>query len=217
MKRRAGRPLRMALERGGDQLRLHRLLQPRVARQAEHVVHAIGLAPGHQGLAGEAGIAAQQDARPRPAAADAADDPRDLLHRAGRAVDVRAPQLRRQQVTAAEDVERQVAVAVVIAVEEPAFLLAVQRIVRGIQVEDDLPRRLGVRLQEQIDEQRLDRRRVMADLVVARRLRPAQLQPVQRDLAGHRRAVGTRGASSLPASTAITGSWRSSSWSFRSS
>ena len=29
----------------------------------------------------------------------------------------------------------------------------------------------------------------MADLVIARRLRPAQLQPVERRLAGHRRAV----------------------------
>ena len=48
---------------------------------------------------------------------------------------------------------------------------------------------LPMRLQEQIDEQRLDRRRVVADLVIARRLRPAQLQPVQRALAGQRRAV----------------------------
>ena len=47
--------------------------------------------------------------------------------------------------------------------------------------------------QEQIDEQRLDRRRVMTDLMVARCLRPAQLQPVQRALAGDRRAVGTAG------------------------
>ena len=44
-------------------------------------------------------------------------------------------------------------------------------------------------LQEQIDEQPLDRGRVMADLVVARRLRPAQFQPVQRRLARQRRAI----------------------------
>ena len=49
-----------------------------------------------------------------------------------------AAQLGRQQVPAAEDVERQVAVAIIIAMEEPAFLLAVQRIVGGIQIEDDL-------------------------------------------------------------------------------
>ena len=107
----------------------------------------------------------------------------------GAGVDVGAAQLGRQQVPAAEHVERQVAVAVVIAVEEAAFLMPVQRIVGGVEIEDDLLRRSLVRLQEQIDEQRLDRRRVMADLVIARRLGSAQLQPVQRPLAGHRRAV----------------------------
>ena len=46
-----------------------------------------------------------------------------------------------------------------------------------------------VRVQEQIDEQPLDRRRIVAHLVIARRARPAQFQPVQRRLAGQRRAV----------------------------
>ena len=53
--------------------------------------------------------------------------------------------------------------------------------------------RLGVRLQEQIDEQRLDRRRIVADPVIARCLGPAQFQPVQRRLAGHRRTVAAPG------------------------
>ena len=51
------------------------------------------------------------------------------------------PQLRRQQVTAAEHVQRQIAVAVVIAVEEPPFLMPVQRIVGGVEIKNDLPRR----------------------------------------------------------------------------
>ena len=73
--------------------------------------------------------------------------------------------------------------------EEPAFLLPVQRIVRGIQIEDDLLWRAPMCLQEKIDEQRLDRRRIVADLVIPRRLRPAQFQPVQRRLPRQRRAV----------------------------
>ena len=88
-----------------------------------------------------------------------ADDPRHLLHRPGRRVDVGTAQLGRQQMPAAEDVERQIAVAVVIAVEEAPFLMAVQRVVGGVEIEDDLLRRAAVRLQKQIDEQRLDRRR----------------------------------------------------------
>ena len=135
---------------------------------------------------------------------------------AGAGVDVGPAQLGRQQMPAAEDVERQIAVAVVVAVEEAAFLMPVQRIVGGVEIEDDLRRRRGMRVEEEIDEQRLDRRRIVADLVIARRLRPAQLQPVERRFAGQRRTVRRR-AASLPASTAITGSWRSSSWSIRSS
>jgi hypothetical protein len=47
-----------------------------------------------------------------------------------------------------------------------------------------------MRLDEQIDEQPLDRRPVMADLVIARRrLRRRVLQPVQRALPGQRLAV----------------------------
>ena len=41
-------------------------------------------------------------------------------------------------------------------------------------------------VEKQIDKQPFDRRRVMADLVIARRLRPAQLQPVERRFAGQR-------------------------------
>ncbi len=46
--------------------------------------------------------------------------------------------------------------------EEPAFLLAVQRIVGGIEIKDDLLRRLAVGLQEQIDRQGFDRLRSSA-------------------------------------------------------
>ncbi len=92
---------------------------------------------------------------------------------------------------AAEHVERQVAVAVVVTVEEPPLLLAVQRIIGRIEVENDLPRCALMRLHKQVDQKILDGHRIVADLVVARRLQLAQLQPVQRRLAGNRRAILT--------------------------
>jgi hypothetical protein len=46
-----------------------------------------------------------------------------------------------------------------------------------------------MRLQEQLDQQIPDRHRIVADLVVARRFEPAQLQPVERRFAGDRRAI----------------------------
>ena len=73
--------------------------------------------------------------------------------------------------------------------EEAAFLTAVQRIIGGVEIEDDLFRRLFMRLNEQIHQQLFDGRRIMSNLVIARRLRPAQLQTVERRLAGHRRTI----------------------------
>ena len=52
---------------------------------------------------------------------------------------------------AAEDVERQIAEAVVIAVEEPPLLMAMQRIVSGVEIERDLRRRFAMGVEEQID------------------------------------------------------------------
>lgn len=77
--------------------------------------------------------------------------------------------------------------------EEAPFLVAVQRVVGGVEIEGDLLGRRGVRLHEEVDEQRLDGRPVVAYSVIARWLGPAQLQPVQRRLAGHRRAVPSFG------------------------
>ncbi len=119
-----------------------------------------------------------------------ADDPRATSSTAPAAASMLARRsLADQQVPAAEHVERQIAVAVVVAVEEAPLLVAVQRIVGGIEIEDDLLGRPRVRLQEQVDEQRSRSPPVVADLVIARRRKLAQLQPVERRLAGHRRAV----------------------------
>jgi len=89
-----------ALDRRFGQLAGDLGLQSHVARQAEQVIDAMGLAPCHQGLAGEAGIGAQYNAHVGPAAADLADDPLDLLARTGRGVDVGRPQLGRQEMAA---------------------------------------------------------------------------------------------------------------------
>src|SRR5206468_6894118 len=89
-----------------------------VAGEPEQVIHAVLLTPRHQRLARKATVGSQQDARKRPAGADLPDDPRNLLDAARTGVDVGGAQPGRQQVPAAEHVQRQIAVAVVIAVEE---------------------------------------------------------------------------------------------------
>src|SRR4051794_23285095 len=126
---------RLAAGLGQDLRLLHLGLDLRaealIARQTEDVVDPVGLRPHHQVLAAEAAVTTQQNADPRPAGADAADEADQFLHRARSGIDVGPAQLRRQQMAATEDVQRQIAVAVVVAMEEPAFLMPVQRIVRG--------------------------------------------------------------------------------------
>ena len=130
-----------------------RLDQPAVAGEAEDAIDPVRLAPRHQRLAGETAVSAKHDPDPRPTRADPRNDPPDFLDGAGRGVDVGAPELRREQVATAEDVKRQVAVAVVVTVEEAAFLVAVQRIVGGVEGKDDLLRRFGMRVEKKVDEE----------------------------------------------------------------
>ena len=185
--RRLSARLRRRLGRG--KLALDHRSEAGIARQAEQIIDAIGRAPGHQGLAGEARIGPQQDARGGPAGAELRHDPGDLLHRSGARIDVGFAKLRRQEMATAEHIKRQIAVAVVIAMEEAALLMAVQRVIGGVEIEDDLLGWAAMGFHKQIDQQRLDHRRIVADLVVAGRQRPAQLEPVERRLARHRRAI----------------------------
>jgi hypothetical protein len=74
-------------------------------------------------------------------------------------------------------------------VEEAAFLVAVQRIIGRVEVENDLLGRRLVRLEEQVDEQAFDRRAVVADLMVAARRQGRVFEAVERALTGERRAV----------------------------
>ena len=68
--------------------------------------------------------------------------------------------------------------------KEPAFLPAVQRDVGVVEVEHDLARRALMRLQEKLDQQRVDLRSVAIDPVILRGVPPGRvLKTVQRALA----------------------------------
>src|SRR5918911_3406000 len=113
-------------------------LKPGVESQAEDEVDPVLLAPDHQCLASKARVGPQHDLHPRPARPDLTDDALDLLHRPGARIDVGAAQLGGQEMPAAEDVERQVAVAVVVAMKKAALLAPVGRIVGRVQIEHNL-------------------------------------------------------------------------------
>ena len=71
-----GRPGPSSRPRPRPNLRAIGADQALVAREAEDVIDAVRLAPGHQLVAGKARIGAQQDLHPRPARADLGDDAR---------------------------------------------------------------------------------------------------------------------------------------------
>ena len=142
-------------------------MQAGIAGQAEQIVHLILLTPCHQLLSGKAGVGPQQDLDIRPLAAQVGDDALDLLEGSGGGIDVGGSQQGAEQMAGAEDIERQVAVAPVIAMKEAVLLLAVEGIVGGIEIEDDGIGGLRMSLQEQFNQQGLQGLGVVVDLVVA--------------------------------------------------
>src|SRR6202162_2276315 len=141
--------------------------QALVAREAEYIVHRAGFAPSQQLLPAKTRVGSQDDAGLRPPRANL---PHDALHffqtsRAG--VDVRGPQPRTQQMISTENVQWQIAVVSVVAVEKPRLLLPVQRRVGGVQVQYDFARCFVVRFQKEIGQQFIQRFGAIADFVVA--------------------------------------------------
>jgi hypothetical protein len=126
--------------------------QPVILGQAEQVVDVVLFAPCHQIVAREPRIRPQQNAYLGPAPADLRNDPRHLLDRARAGVDIGPAQLGAKKVPPAKNIERQVTIGFVVAVKEAPFLLTMQRIIGGIEVEGDLARRRPMRLEKQIDE-----------------------------------------------------------------
>ena len=83
-------------------------------------------------------------------------------------VDVGLPQLRPQKLIAAEHIQRQIAIAVVVAVKEPSLLLAVQRVVGGVKVQDQQPGAFLVVRRKDCTKNSSSSSRLGDDLLVAR-------------------------------------------------
>jgi hypothetical protein len=68
--------------------------------------------------------------------------------------------------------------------EEPLFLVTVQRQIGGIEIEDDLPGWLGEGFKEQVEQKAIDGVRIAVDLFVASGFGGASLEAIQGALAG---------------------------------
>jgi hypothetical protein len=90
----------------------------------------------------------------------------DLLDRPGRGVEVGAALPDQKQMATTEHIQRQIAVIVVVAVEVASLLIAEQRYVGGVQVQDDAPRRLPMGFDEQVHQQSIRLALIEVDLVI---------------------------------------------------
>src|SRR6267143_854353 len=101
---------------------LHDLrLQTFVFRQSQQVLYAVRFTPSHQLLAAKSGVSPHHDAHPRPYGTNLCHDALQLFHTSRRGIDVRRSQPRTQQELSAKDVQRQIAIVPVIAMEETPF------------------------------------------------------------------------------------------------
>ena len=126
--------------------------QPGVASQPDDVAHARALAPAQQSLAAEPRVGAHDDPALGPGPAQPLHQQLDHGRGVLGPVDATAPQHARQHRLAAEHVQRQVAVVVIVGVELGTLLVAVQRHVGGVDVEHQFSRWRLVAGDELIDE-----------------------------------------------------------------
>ena len=139
--------------------------------------------PAEQVIPAKARVGPDDDRDLRPALPNPADDPFQFLHRSRGPIDIGTPQPGAQQMLPREDVQREITVVAVVTVKEPAFLLAMDRVVGRIQIQHHLLGRRFVGLHEGIHHPAVDPVRVHRDLLVPLLLidlGAGQLQPVQR-------------------------------------
>ena len=156
--------------------------QPLVAPQAEDVIDAVVFAPGHQRFTAEPGLGPQHDLYLRPTPTQLRNDAACFLNRTRGRILVGRTEPCTEQLVAGEDIQRQITVAVVVAMEEPLRLMAGQRDVGRIQIKHHLAGHDGMRLDVEVYQQPVNGLSRVTDLVITLAA-PSQFQPVQRTLA----------------------------------
>src|SRR6185369_5959402 len=151
--------------------------------QPEHELHLMVFAPTHQLVTAKTGISPHDDFHFRPCRPDLRYNPADFSQAAERRIMIGFPQPRAQYMLSAENVKPQITIAVVIPVEESPLLLAMQRQVGGIHIQNELIGSLRLRLDEYLHQQLIDRFLPESNFLISIRGPGAQFHSVQRTLA----------------------------------
>ena len=144
-------------------------------------------APAHDLVAAKTAAGPRQDLDIGPHPPQLFDDAPDFFERPRRGADIGRPQARTQQLVPGENIERQVAIVSVVAVEKAPFLVAVQRVAGGVEIEHDALGLAGLGWDVERGQQTAGRGGVESDLLVTAgraTFGRGQLQAVKRALAG---------------------------------
>jgi hypothetical protein len=120
--------------------------KPRILCKPEQIIHFVGFTPTHYLVSAKPAVTANDYLDIRPGLANMGDDPLDLLPGSLSLILVSFAEAGAEKEISTENVERQIAVIVVVAVKESPFLIAMNDVICGIEVEYDALRRLGVSL-----------------------------------------------------------------------
>jgi hypothetical protein len=145
--------------------------QPRVAREANDIIDLRAFAPAQNPPAAKPRVGTHGEAHLRPRRSQARNQQFQNRPRVMGRIDIAGAQIRDQELLATKDVERQKATIAIVAVVVPAFLLAMDAIIRGIEIEDQLRGRRGKGSDELVDE---DPVKIHRRLPIAPLLEPAQ-------------------------------------------
>src|SRR5260370_37307853 len=159
-----------------------------MASQSQTIID-LGLlssARGHDFLATKAAIGADNDLRFGAAFTHRGNDFLERLDRTPSRVPVAGAKLGPERDRADKGKEGQITVAAIEAVKETSFLMTVQRIVTGIQIDDDLLAMLGQTAHPHPQKGVLDRLMVGADFMTTCIFIVTEFQPVESRSAGQR-------------------------------
>src|SRR5208282_227052 len=167
------------LNTGSVKLLLDPLHQACISLQANDIEETLLLAPLQDLIPTESAVPTDDDLNVVPPRANHAHDAREFLrHSLGR-VNIRAAELRAQKVVPAVDVQRQITIAVVMPVEEPSLLLAMQLVVRHIHIQHDLLGASRVAGEERLHQELLNHLFIGNDLFRPREKSFTGFQPVE--------------------------------------
>lgn len=108
--------------------------------QTDDITDVVPVAPPHQTPATEITVASEDNTHVRPDLAKAGDQQLQNRPAVLGGIALGGPQVRHQQLIAAEDIQRQKAIVIIVPMEESADLMAINRIIGRIEFQDQFLR-----------------------------------------------------------------------------